>query len=183
MENNENMEKIMIAEATPEDAKGIQEVFYETWLDTYPNEEIGISAEDIKEKNKNGLTEEEIRRRAEKLEFPPDGQYFLVAKDNLRVVALCSIETLDKNQLQAIYVLPEYQGKGIGHLLWDEARKKFDPDKDIFVNVATYNKKTISFYEKLGFEDTGKRYSDEQYKMKSGAIIPTMDMVLKVEKF
>ena len=86
----------------------------------------------------------------------------------------------DKNQLQAIYVVPEYQRKGVGKLLWKEAQKYFDEGKDIVVEVATYNSNAIAFYKKLGFVDTGKRFSDEKFKMKSGNLIPEMEMELKV---
>jgi ribosomal protein S18 acetylase RimI-like enzyme len=80
--------------------------------------------------------------------------------------------------LQAIYVLPEYQGRGVGKALWNEIRKNFDPKRKTIVNVAIYNIKAISFYEKLGFKDTGKRWQDETFKMKSGSRIPEMEMEL-----
>jgi ribosomal protein S18 acetylase RimI-like enzyme len=44
------------------------------------------------------------------------------------------------------------------------------------VEVATYNANAIRFYEGLGFVDTGKRMSDPKFTMKSGAIIPEMEM-------
>jgi hypothetical protein len=44
------------------------------------------------------------------------------------------------------------------------------------VEVATYNTNAIKFYERLGFVDTGKRISDPKLMMKSGAIIPVMEM-------
>jgi len=84
----------------------------------------------------------------------------------------------DFNQLQAIYVLPTYQHKGVGKALWNTASKFINPDKKTIVQVADYNEKAIKFYEKLGFVDTGKRFSDKKFTMKSGAIIPEMEMVL-----
>ncbi len=86
----------------------------------------------------------------------------------------------DYNQLKTIYVLPEFQGKGIGKMLYEEVVKFSDPEKDTIVHVATYSKQAIEFYKKLGFVDTGKRFSEERFKMKSGAIIPEMEMILKV---
>ncbi len=38
----------------------------------------------------------------------------------------------------------------------------------------------IRFYEKLGFVDAGKRWKDEKRKMRSGAPLPEMEMVLRV---
>jgi ribosomal protein S18 acetylase RimI-like enzyme len=77
-----------------------------------------------------------------------------------------------------IYVLPEYQGKGIGKLLWNELSKYLDINKETFVEVATYNENAIKFYEKLGFVDTNKRFTDERFRMRSGGIIPQMEMKL-----
>lgn len=82
----------------------------------------------------------------------------------------------DKNQLQAIYVLPEYQHQGIGTMLWQALCKSFDVSMPTIVQVATYNKQAIVFYEKLGFTDTGKRWQDDKFRMKSGVVIPEMEM-------
>jgi GNAT superfamily N-acetyltransferase len=148
---------IQIVDADPLDAEGITTVYYKTWLATYPNKEIGITREDIEESYKDSFTEESDR-----------------------VVGVARmIRNENNNQLQTIYVLPEFQGKGIGKMLWAEAKSFCDPAKDIIVQVATYNQNAIEFYKKLGFVDTGKRWSDDKWKMKSGATIPEMELVLK----
>lgn len=158
----------------------MQEVFYNTWLQAYPNEEFGITVDDIHDRYKDAFTDEILKARAEKIKNPPRGQTLFFAKDGDKVVGLCRIvESENENRLQAIYVLPEYQGKGIGMLLWKSAQKVFNFKKDIFVAVAIYNRNAISFYEKLGFVDTGRRSTDEKFRMKSGSIIPEMDMVMK----
>jgi hypothetical protein len=48
------------------------------------------------------------------------------------------------------------------------------------VEVATYNSNAIAFYKKLGFIETGRRFTNEKTRMKSGSIIPEMEMVIKV---
>ena len=59
----------------------------------------------------------------------------------------------------------------------------FDRDKDITVEVATFNKGAIAFYERLGFIDTGRRFAKERFKMPvSGALIPEMEMAIKAGK-
>lgn len=171
---------IQIVHATPEDAKGIGEVFYRTWLDTYPNKEVGITIDDIEDRYKNAFTEEFLAKRKRQLEHPNEGETLLLAKDEDKVIGVCrNTEYPLKNQLQAIYVLPEYQRKGIGKLFWDKAQEIFNPTKDIFVEVATYNTKAIEFYKKLGFVDTGRRFAE--FTMKSGAKIPEMEMKIKVQ--
>ena len=178
----ENAEKkIEIAPATAEEVRGVAEVFYKTWLATYPNEEVGITTDDIEDKFKDSFTEEDLKKRAEKIKNTNDGK-MLLAKEGDRVVGLVRLTFHpDKNQLQAIYVLPEYQGRGVGKMLWAAAQKLFDPTKDTIVQVATYNMPAIEFYKKLGFVDTGKRWSDEKFRMKSGAVIPEMEMILKAK--
>ncbi|MCC6520703.1 GNAT family N-acetyltransferase [Candidatus Nomurabacteria bacterium] len=163
----------------PEDVIQIQEVFYRTWLETYPNEEAGITKEDIEEYYKDRLNPKTIQKRIDALSQLPPNQLFIVAKDGDKVVGVCRIVNRETcNQLQAIYVLSEYQRHGVGNMFWDKGQEFFDKSKDTIVQVATYNKKAISFYEKLGFVDTGKRFTEERHKMPiSGALIPEMEMI------
>ena len=182
VEKKENIENSIIIDiATPDDVTDIQEVFYKTWLATYPNEKVGITVDDIEDRYKDRLNEDKIAKRKEQIANPPEGQTLLVAKDGDRVVGLCrAVKKSDRNQLQAIYILPEYQGKGLGGRLWGEAKKLFDSTKDTYVEVATYNTNAISFYKKLGFVETGRRFSDKKMRLKSGSMIPEMEMVIKV---
>lgn len=171
---------IRIGVALPKDAYAIQEVFYKTWLTTYPNNDAGVTVDDIEDQYKDAFTEERLQKIQEDLLNPKKEKTLLVARCEGKVVGVCRIiRRSDKNQLHAIYVLPEYQGKGIGKLLWTEAQNYFDQDKDIVVEVATYNTNAIAFYKKLGFMDTGRRFSDEKFRMKSGALIPEMELEIK----
>jgi hypothetical protein len=45
-------QNISISPAMPQDARSIQEIFYKTWLDTYPNQKYGITKEDIEDLRK-----------------------------------------------------------------------------------------------------------------------------------
>jgi ribosomal protein S18 acetylase RimI-like enzyme len=177
---------ITIRSAVPDDAYDIQNVFYKTWLETYPNKEIGITKEDIEEMFKDGFTDEKINARKENIKSISDNGRLLVAVDDQtnKAVGLCRIYVRENyNQLQAIYILPEFQGKGVGKMLWNEALKFFDADKDILVQVATYNAQAIKFYERLGFADTGKRFEEERHRMPlSKVLIPEMEMMLKKEQ-
>ncbi|MFA6253902.1 MAG: GNAT family N-acetyltransferase [Candidatus Paceibacterota bacterium] len=169
---------IEISQAKPEDAAGAQQVFYKTWLDTYPNEECGITAADIEDRFKDRITDEGIAKMADKIANPEPNSLFLLAKDGNKIVGVCrALKNEEKNQLTAIYVLPEYQGRGVGQMFWQKVKKFFDPNKKITVEVATYNQKGISFYQQLGFVDTGRRFSPENTRMKSGSLIPEMEMV------
>lgn len=170
---------ITIDLAQPEDALGLQSVFYESWLDTYPNKEAGITRDDIEDFHKDAFTEKTLRERADRIANPPPNMKLFVAKDGLKVVGLCRIVLhKDKNQLQAIYLLPDYYRKGIGTLLWNKAKTIFDHTTSSIVQVAICNKRAINFYKKLGFQETDKRFKDERFRMKSGAIIEEVEMVM-----
>lgn len=179
----ESEPRIQIFPAAPKDVRGMQEVLYRTWLATFPDEKTGITVDDIDDRYKNAFTEESLKRGADIMANPREGETHLVAKEGDRVVGVCRvIEREDANQLQAIYVLPEYQRRGVGRLLYEEAQKVFDPKKDIIVQVATYNTNAIEFYKRLGFQDTGKRWEDEKFKMKSGAVLPQLEMAIMANR-
>lgn len=185
MENGLERESLVITAVSPADAPQIQELLYKTWIATYPNQELGITKEDLEEFNKFRLTKEGVRRAEEHIRSLPEkgNELYLVGKFGQKVIGLARfLRHPDRNQLQTLYVLPEFQGKGVGTKFWEEGKKFFDPGKDIFVHVATYNANAIAFYTKLGFEETGKRFTNDQLTMRNGAKIPEMEMVLKARK-
>lgn len=173
--------KIKITKPVPEDARGITFVLYKAWLATYPNDALGITVEDIEDSYKESFSEEQIKKSEENLRNIPASQKRVVAKDGDTIVGMATmIKNEDNNQLRTIYVLPGYQGKGIGTMLWESVRDFTDPAKDTIVHVVDYSQPAIRFYEKLGFVDTGKRWKDEKRRMRSGACLPEMEMVLRV---
>src|SRR3989344_3200491 len=176
------MEEVKILDAVPDDALGITNVFYKAWLATYPNKEKGVTVEDIEDSYKDEFSEEKIENLKELIRNLPENKKRLVAKIGDLVVGACTvIRNEDYNHLRTLYVLPEFQNKGIGTKLWNKANEFFDPKKDTFVQVADYTENAINFYKKLGFIDTGKRTAQESDKLKSGAVIIDMEMVRKAE--
>ncbi|MCH7622694.1 MAG: GNAT family N-acetyltransferase [Nitrospinae bacterium] len=175
--------RIKIELATSEDVRGMQDVFYKSWLATYPNKEHGITVDDVEDRFKDLFTEEVLAKRAKRIINPPEGETLFFAKEGDKIVGLCRVVKSKKNnRILAIYVLPKYQGQRVGKLLWKEAQKYIDPEKDTLLSVATYNSNAINFYKSLGFEDTGKKFTEERLRMKSGAVIPEMEMELKGKK-
>lgn len=181
--NKEKQPAFEVVAATPGDAEGIQQVLYETWLATYPNEEAGITVDDIEESYKDRLSPERIQRSREILEKESHTERRFVAKAEGKVIGVSRVlKRVDRNKLQTLYVLPDYQGKGVGTALWDADRSFFDPSKDTYLEVAEYNDRAIEFYKRLGFTDTGKRIRDERFRMKSGSIVPEMEMRRAAER-
>lgn len=159
------------------DAEAIVDVLYKTWLTTYPNEEAGITVDDIEDRFKERKSEAGIEKSRKRLREQSDNQKTFVVKDGEKVIGVSVVSKDEtRNRLIAIYVLPEYQGKGVGKMLWDGIQEFFDDDKDIFVELAEYNTNAMAFYAGLGFQDTGRRFSEESKRMKSGAMIQEMEM-------
>ena len=70
------------------------------------------------------------------------------------------IESIAQMELQKIYVLPEYQGKGVGTALIKEVKslaKEVYPDY-IWLDTHISNENAIRLYEKNGFKKVGKYY-------------------------
>lgn len=180
MENFESRSPITIGAITPNDVEGVKKVYYESWLDTYPNEKAGVTREDIEFRFKDYFKPESIQKIKDALENIPENESFFVAKESQKIVGVCKVlRSEEESRLKSIYVLPGFQGKGIGTKLWEQAKLTLDLEKPIYVALADYNEQARAFYEKLGFVDTGKRWADENNRMQSGAIIPEMDMVLE----
>lgn len=174
---------MIIRKQTTEDIVPAQKMLYASWLETYPNKDLGITKEDIHEMFKDSLNEENINRRKERLEKMGENQKIIyVAQEEDAIIGVAFLEIKEKNKLRAIYVLPEETGKGVGSTLWEAVSKHIDPSKEIIVHVATYNERAIAFYKKLGFVDTGKRFTEERHRMPvSGVLIPEMEMRLEYD--
>lgn len=170
---------IEIAMAKPEDAAAIQDVQYRAWLATYPNKEHGITAGAIEDRYKD--RQQRLQKKQEEIKNLPPNIKVLVAKDRQKVIGFIRVSKGEnRNQLQTLYVLPDYQGKGVGGSLWEEIKSFLEREKATFVHVATYNENAVTFYEKMGFVDTGKRFTNDRM-FKSGLPIPEMELERKAD--
>ena len=172
---------IIVERATIDDTQGIEDVFYKTWLFVYPNRRLGITEEDIREYFKDIYSEATHGKIMDHIFSSPDDELLLVAKENDMVVGVCrAIKKEEYNELDAEYVLPEYQGHGIGSLFWEKVKTFLGTKKDIIVRVPVYNIHTIRFFIERGFVDVGKRIEEERFRMPiSKKIIPHVELVLK----
>lgn len=55
-----------------------------------------------------------------------------------------------------IYVLPKYQGYGVGKALMDKGLEWLSDTEHISIGVYKFNEKAIEWYKKLGFQFTGE---------------------------
>lgn len=171
---------IIIDTQKEQDIPQIFEIFYKAALIAYPNKELGITREDIEAWCADRFDPKKIEESIQIFRTPKPNRLLLVAKDGEKVVGACRFMIEENhNQIRTFYVLPEYQGKGIGTMLWEKGYPFFDSNKDTIVHVATYNEQAIGFYKKLGFVDTSKRFTEERHRMPlSKVLIPEMEMIL-----
>jgi len=175
----EEMMTAQIHDATPSDADGVRYVQQCTWLATYPNAELGITKEDI-EARFHASSEEAIKQRqTQQQRINSDPLVHLwVAKEAKRIVGFCLAKKEGpQNRIQAIYVMPEYQGTGIGKRLLQTALDWLGSQQEIVLNVASYNHQAINFYRRFGFVPSGRPAHSGVTKLPSGVVIPEIEMI------
>lgn len=146
-------DEVLIYDATAEDAAGILNVKYKTWLSTYPRvapehvtkEQIHKEFEDIQ--HLTNLWEEGLK------ENNPDKRA-LVAKHQGEIIGFVTAKRhADRpSAIGTLYVLEEHQGKGIGKKLINETLTWLGAERaPVVLEVVKGNDDTIDFYEKRGF--------------------------------
>lgn len=167
-----------IGEAQVEDVEGIRKVQRDTWISTYPNKDAGISEEDIVAKIEE-LQTGGAERLKDRLENDRDRSHTWVARVDDQVVGFVGAQrTEEANKLRAIYVLPGFQGHGIGHQLLQSALDWLGREKPISLSVVAYNQNAINFYRSHGFIEKGPVVSELDH-LKSGAVLPEVEMILE----
>jgi ribosomal protein S18 acetylase RimI-like enzyme len=160
---------VTVRRAVPADAEGISTVNVETWLATYPNDELGITAEALRlhlEGAAGERTAERIARRRRSISESAAGGSLsaqFVADSGGAIVGytLPFVTAEGRHRVGALYVLPAFQGRGIGHLLLARNLAWHGDGQDVYLHVAAYNEHAIRFYERHGFALTGAEAHDE----------------------
>ena len=83
----------------------------------------------------------------------------LVAKDGARVIGFACAGAvngeIDAGEVYALYVLEEYQKRGIGYALMREALSQLKGCRVVYLWAFKENAKAIRFYEHVGFRQDG----------------------------
>jgi len=142
---------ITLHTATPSDADGIASLLGASWRATYGS----------------FLTPDELSTLAEEWHHPDrlrrqmsnPGVGFLLARTDTRVlVGVATVKRSDDGTTVSVlrlYVLPDYQGQGIGSQLLDRALAAFPNAQRIELQVAEGNPSGLSFWTKRGFRACG----------------------------
>lgn len=123
-----------------------------SWLDTYVNNEIGVTGEWIAKRNERQMSDEYKKRRLDRLNNPNSIGW--VAKDiNGTIIGVATPRT-DVEGVQhvgSLYVNKNWHSKGVGSALMQKIIDWFDSSKPIVLGVVTYNERAKAFYRKWGF--------------------------------
>lgn len=130
----------------------------ESWLDTYVNDDAGVTKQWIEERNKRQVSKEVSDARRERfLNGKREGKMNAwVAKDENGVIIGATTPYIDNNGVQrlgSLYVEKSWHGSGVAGALMQKVINWFDDSKDIYLGVATYNERAKAFYRKWGFEE------------------------------
>ena len=171
-----SMEKVLRVDvAKPEDAIGIARVRHETWLATYPNAETGVTPEDILAKNLQ--SEDQIKRWRKGIEDETGTRKIWVAKNDAgEVVGYGQGKKGEsENEIWGLYVLPAYQGKGLGSKLMKSVMDWLGDDKPTTLSVAAYSSNAIELYKRFGFVEVDEPGVGPVFA--SGATVTSIKMV------
>ncbi|MFS0864757.1 GNAT family N-acetyltransferase [Fredinandcohnia sp. 179-A 10B2 NHS] len=128
-----------------EDTKQVQSIAKTTWNATYG----GIIPLEVQNNFlKSNYSDESMKLRIER-------SIVYVVEVEGKVVGFANYSTVregGKVELAAIYLYPEFQGRGIGTALIQQAVNELEGIKKIYINVEKDNKIGMNFYEAKGFE-------------------------------
>lgn len=161
------MEDIQLIKAIPEDMEKIRKIGIDTITETF-----AMSNED--ENTEMYLNESFNPEKILKELNDPDSEFYL-AELNEKVIgylkinfakAQTDVHDINSLEIERIYVLKNFHGKGIGKRLFDKAldiaiKNRFDY---IWLGVWENNHRAISFYKKMGFVEFDKhifRYGND----------------------
>ncbi|MBB3109640.1 ribosomal protein S18 acetylase RimI-like enzyme [Paenibacillus phyllosphaerae] len=150
------------------DIQQVQNVAKTSWNATYN----GIIPIEVQERFlESAYNDEMMSRRLER-------SHIYVAELNKEIIGFANFSFVrndGKVELSAIYLYPEYQGKGIGSALLKEGINESQYVKEVFINVEKENIIGRKFYEAKKFQIV-KEFDDDF----DGHILKTVRMVLKL---
>lgn len=132
-------------QATPEDVQGIQHVLSTTWEVTYTY----LKPETIAQVKSTWHSTEFLAKQIKNTAF-----YFPIALEKDRVVGIATsgMRVEGVIDLFRFYVLPEYQGRGIGTQLLKMVEQHYPKATKIQVYVDVLNDSGLKYYEGRGFK-------------------------------
>lgn len=156
-----------IAPASLGDLRPIVDIEEAVSLQVYPNEELGITQQDIAA---IGWGRERVEKYRQRYLDNPQANIW-VARMSGEVVGFVAAAKADGYAIPKLYITPNAQGKGIGSKLLHQAETWLGTDQDITIGVATYNESALRFYLAHGYKPCNMRPDDQTTIPDTGQVI------------
>jgi len=160
--------KFHIREMNSGDINQVQQVAKRSWNHTYE----GIIPLEIQKSFLESAYNDEMMQRRLKSSF------IYVSEIDGKIVGFANFSPVKedgKTELLAIYLNPEFQGKGLGTALLNKGLKNLDGVKEVFINVEKENTVGTTFYQAKGFKVVSEFEEDFD-----GHPLKTVRMALKI---
>jgi ribosomal protein S18 acetylase RimI-like enzyme len=165
-----------IEDAKPEDVETLRSIVRDAWVEIYPNEKYGITAEDIY--SIDWYDPAGLAKRRKEITESKDIHTWVLRNDLNQIGGFCKVAKHNNyGELMAMYVVPELKGKGLGKKLMQQAFEWFGLGLDIRLKVVAYNTRAIEFYKKMGFAETENKILYEETQLPNGKEIPRIEMI------
>jgi len=149
-----------VYEASPDDALGIEYMRYQSWLDTYPNDECGLTREFIEKWFVPQLAEagmEATRQRIAETLDDPDAIQLVAKDDSGKVIGTARATRGEKGRkVFMFYVDKSAHGTGVSSEIMTGLLGWLGDEEDISLTIASYNERARAFYKKFGFNEVGE---------------------------
>lgn len=157
-----------IKKMNEEDISAVQKVAKVCWHDTYE----GIIPNEIQDAFlEQAYSNDMMKRRLER-------SHLFIAEAEGEIAGFANFSPIkhgNEAELGAIYILPQYQGIGIGTALLQEGIGYLEGVKKLYVCVEAENEKGKAFYNAKGFAALERFEEDFE-----GSILQMMRMVLHI---
>ncbi len=163
----------------PGDEIALAPMHVQAWKESYVSEASGMTDADVDEMMVGRLKNTDYRRNTiiESLEKPDQVLYRVVKNAEGKIVGfLHGSKDSDFNRFDAIYLLNEAKGTGVGGKLMQEFLAWADKSKPSHLEVFSFNTHAIEYYERYGFVKTNK--PEQLYKNR----FPFIEMVRPAEE-
>ncbi|MFE7429725.1 MULTISPECIES: GNAT family N-acetyltransferase [unclassified Streptomyces] len=141
------------------DAASLGPLLLKIWLQTYPNEAVGIDETWIRQHRGASATAEGIAQWREFIgaaKQRPDLLFCRVVRCKAEIVGFLCGRRDEVVTLGPMYLLNEAQGQGVGGRMMSEFLT-WAESSPIRLWVTEYNERAVRFYERYGFKATGER--------------------------
>jgi len=138
----------IVREGKISDLKQYTHFLQKIYEKTYTNKKIGLTRECF---SVNVFNTENTQNYLKINLNNTDTQITLLTFIDEKMIGSITLQDIGLEcELRGFYIASDYQGKGIGKMLFEKA-KQFCIKKDIVLDIYTHNKKTINIYKKWGF--------------------------------